>query len=123
VSEELKIPAGWKLVPEVATDAMRRAAWDDTDIVADPEEFSEAWSAMLAASPPPPEDGWVSPLPAELGDWLTAVGELYAAMGRPAFDAETPTLGVVETLREAARRLAPPSTPPPAALEPKEQHD
>jgi len=71
------------------------------------------------ASPPPPEDGWVSPLPAELGDWLTAVGELYAAMGRPAFDAETPTLGVVETLREAARRLA--FTPPPAALEPKEQ--
>jgi hypothetical protein len=43
---------------------------------------------------------------AAMGEWLTAVGELYLAMGRPDFKADEPVLGVVETLREAARRLS-----------------
>lgn len=45
-------------------------------------------------------------LPEALGEWLTATGELYIAMGRPKFEATEPTLGVVETLREAVKRLA-----------------
>ena len=36
---------------------------------------------------------------------LTAVGELYLAMGRPTFTAQEPVSGIVETLAEAARRL------------------
>lgn len=36
---------------------------------------------------------------------LTAVGELYVAMGRPPFTAQEPVDGIIETLNEAARRL------------------
>lgn len=56
-----------------------------------------------AQAPAPVAD---RPLPAELGEWLTAIGDLYIAMGRPPFEATEPTMGVVETLREAAKRVA-----------------
>lgn len=36
---------------------------------------------------------------------MTAVGELFVAMGRPAFTHQTPVAGIVETLREATRRF------------------
>lgn len=58
---------------------------------------------LVAQAPAPGAD---RPLPAELGEWLTAIGELYIAMGRPPFEATEPTMGVVETLREAAKRVA-----------------
>lgn len=57
------------------------------------------------ASQPNVQPKGTPPLPEELGQWLTAIGELYIAMGRPPFEATEPTLGVVETLREAAKRL------------------
>lgn len=61
---------------------------------------------MMAGASPASAPGADRPLPAELGEWLTAIGELYIAMGRPPFEASEPTMGVVETLREAAKRVA-----------------
>jgi hypothetical protein len=43
------IPEGWKLVPIEPTKEMLDAAWDDTDVAADADEFAAVYRAMLAA--------------------------------------------------------------------------
>jgi len=58
------VPAGWVLVPEVATEAMERAAFDhlrpyhdlgdDWQMVMPGDLFRLAWPAMLAAAPATP---------------------------------------------------------------------
>lgn len=76
--------------------------------VADFERAARTVAEMLERRQAAPSltVGERSEFPAAMGEWLTAVGELYLAMGRPDFKADEPVTGIVETLREAARRLA-----------------
>lgn len=95
------------------TDDQINAAAEEIDT--EPAFVAGYWHGYKAGdqSPAPAPE---KPLPAELGEWLTAIGELYIVMGRPKFEATEPTLGVVETLREAAKRLAAASPAPVAGL-------
>jgi len=71
----LNIPAGWKLVPERATQAMEDA-WDATPANEDINaEFHAAYAAMLDAAPTPP-----SVAPGDAQDAVIA-GALFDLMG------------------------------------------
>ena len=110
----LNIPAGWKLVPERATQAMEDA-WDATPANEDINaEFHAAYAAMLAAAPSAPGDAQDddSDIPelrseAEIGfeDWLTRQMPKGTVISNPAWWAPR-ILRAVERLIRAEEQLA-----------------
>lgn len=91
-----------KLMFSASLSSTGRLAWAYHDGVG-PAVSGTLQAPMPAQAPAPAPEKL---LPKELGEWLTAIGDLYIAMGRPPIEALGPALGVVETLREAAKRLA-----------------
>ena len=131
------MPLAWELCAEEnGEEACNELIWEGGPI---PEPWGDRWLkyedqakemiAMVRTHVPTPQPAAQAEpvskpaLPEELGQWLTAIGELYLAMGRPKFEATEPTLGVVETLREAARRLANPPAQGTGELPPLPPYD
>lgn len=48
---ELKVPDGWKLVPEVITDEMEEAAYKELGSPSDWCGFDDAYRVMISAAP------------------------------------------------------------------------
>jgi hypothetical protein len=142
MSGEMKISAGWKLVPEVLTDAMRDAVVQFSEKAVNAHQIHELtwdnyYAVMTRASPPPPEDGWKPIEGAHSSKQRTRNHRFVPSPdGRTIddddflYDASLTVSGDFaddESRHSFAQWLceklnASPS-PPPAALEPKEQHD
>ncbi len=108
------VPAGWVLVPKVATETMERAALekvgpyhdlgDEWQTVMPGDLFRLAWPAMLAATPTPPIEGRDADVERDVRVILQAVADADSEDCIGSIDVDIPKGGYPrQWLREAAR--------------------